>query len=106
MSFQRLAPPPPLAVAPHVNGAAPVLPPTPNPVASPPGFISRYVAIAQQCTDAPAEAHQLAAVIILSALVGPRVRLALAHRRGGVRLVLWGMNVVDSTSGRKTTVNE
>jgi hypothetical protein len=69
-------------------------------------FVTRYVEVAQQRTDAPAEAHELAAVLILSALAGPRVRLPLAYRADGVRLVLWGMNVVDSTSGRKTTVNE
>jgi hypothetical protein len=69
-------------------------------------FVSRYVAVAQQRTDAPAEAHELAAVLVLSALAGPRVRLPLAYRADGVRLVLWGMNVVDSTAGRKTTVNE
>jgi putative DNA primase/helicase len=73
---------------------------------SPPGFIAQYVEIALRRTDAPEEAHQLAAVAVLSALAGPRVRLKLAYRADGVRLVIWAMNVVDSTSGRKTTVNE
>jgi hypothetical protein len=83
------------------NGTRP-LPPPPSPA----GFIARYVSVAQRRTDAPVEAHQLAAVAVLSALAGPRPRLPLAHRSGGTRLVLWTMNVVDSTSGRKTTVNE
>jgi putative DNA primase/helicase len=69
-------------------------------------FVTRYVAVAQERTDAPSAAHELAAVLVMSALAGPRVRLPLAYRADGVRLVLWGMNVVDSTSGRKTTVNE
>lgn len=82
-------------------------PPTPYiPTTPPASFVSRYVEVAQQRTDAPAEAHELAAVLVLSALAGPQVRLPLAYRADGVRLVLWGMNVVDSTSGRKTTVNE
>jgi len=86
--------------------------PTPAPgppyvITTPPdSFVTRYVTVAQQRTDAPAEAHELSSVLVLSALAGPRVRLPLAYRAEGVRLVLWGMNVVDSTSGRKTTVNE
>jgi putative DNA primase/helicase len=75
-------------------------------VASPVGFISKYVTVAAQRTDAPTASHQLAAVGLLSALAGPRVRLKLAYRADGVRLVLWTMNLVDSTSGRKTTVLE
>jgi len=75
-------------------------------VAPPPGFVAKYVEVALRRTDAPEEAHQLAAAVVLSALAGPRIRLPLAYRADGVRLVLWGMNVVDSTSGRKTTVNE
>ncbi len=69
-------------------------------------FVAQYVEAAQQRTDAPAEAHELAACIILSALAGPQARLPLAYSASGVRLVLWGMNVVDSTGGRKTTTNE
>lgn len=85
----------------------PATPAAPYIVATPPtSFVTRYVMVAQQRTDAPAEAHELAAILVLSALAGPRVRLPLAYRADGVRLVLWGMNVVDSTSGRKTTVNE
>jgi Toprim-like len=80
--------------------------PPPRPARLPEGLIRTYVEAAQRRTDAPAEAHTLAAVVTLSALAGSRLRLPLAHRREGVRLVLWGMNVVDSTSGRKTTVNE
>jgi putative DNA primase/helicase len=73
----------------------------------PAGFISRYVAVALRSTDAPAEAHALTAALVMSALAGPCPRLPLAFRRdAGQRLVLWGMNVVDSTEGRKTTVNE
>ena len=72
----------------------------------PAGFIRRYVEVATQRTDAPVEAHTLAAVVVLSALAGPQVRLPLAYKTDGVRLGFWAMNVVDSTSGRKTTVNE
>ena len=75
-------------------------------VAPAPGFIGRYVAVAERRTDAPTSAHQLAAVGLLSTLAGPRVRLKLAYRSDGVRLVIWTMNLVDSTSGRKTTVLE
>jgi hypothetical protein len=75
-------------------------------VTAPESFITRYVTVARRRTDAPEEAHELAAVVVLSALAGSRVRLPMAYRADGVRLVLWGMNVVDSTSGRKTTVNE
>lgn len=81
--------------------------PAPYRIVTPPrSFITKYVTVAQQRTDAPSEAHELAAGLVLSALAGPRVRLPLAYRADGVRLGLWGMNVVDSTSGRKTTVNE
>lgn len=76
------------------------------PLRMPEGFIRRYVDVALQRTDAPAEAHALTAVGVLSALAGPRVRLPLAYRADGVRLGLWTMNVVDSTSGRKSTVLE
>lgn len=99
----RFGGPPP----PTLDPEPPVSPPaTKRPVTLPDGFIRDYVEAAQRRTDAPAEAHTLAAVIALSALAGPRLRLPLAHRRDGMRLVLWGMNVVDSTGGRKTTVNE
>jgi hypothetical protein len=84
--------------------AAPAAPTTQGTLAA--GFIARYVAVAQARTDAPVETHELAAVLVLSALAGSRVRLPLAHRVDGVRLVLWGMNIADSTSHRKTTVNE
>jgi hypothetical protein len=84
--------------------AAPAATTTQDPLAA--GFIARYVAVAQARTDAPVEAHVLAAILVLSALAGSRVRLPLAYRADGVRLVLWGMNIADSTSNRKTTVNE
>jgi putative DNA primase/helicase len=85
----------------------PKLAPGPFVIVTPPdSFITQYVNVALRRTDAPAESHEVAAVITMSALAGSRVRLPLAHRTGGVRLVLWGMNVVDSTGGRKTTVNE
>jgi hypothetical protein len=88
---------------------APSVPPSIAPSAPlrlPGGFIGRYVEAALQRTDAPAEAHALTAVGVLSALAGPRVRLPLAYRSDGVRLGIWTMNVVDSTSGRKSTVLE
>jgi hypothetical protein len=34
------------------------------------------------------------------------VRLPLAHSEHGVRLTMWGMNLADTTGGRKTTVNQ
>lgn len=70
---------------------------------SPAGFIEKYVAAVSQRTDAPIEAHQATAITILSALAGSKVRLHLSYRPGGASLVLWTMNLVDSTSGRKTT---
>jgi len=76
------------------------------PLRLPGGFIREYVEAALRRTDAPVEAHALTAVGVLSALAGPRVRLPLAYRSDGVRLGLWTMNVVDSTSGRKSTVLE
>lgn len=84
--------------------AGPIAPPAP--LRLPRGFLAQYVAVAVRRTDAPPEAHALTAVGVLSALAGPRVRLPLAYRADGVRLALWTMNVVDSTGGRKTTVNE
>ena len=57
-------------------------------------------------TDAPPEAHELLACGVLSALVGPALRLPLATSIAGVRLPIWTMYVVDSTTGRKTTVSE
>jgi putative DNA primase/helicase len=75
-------------------------------LALPPGFVQRYVEVAMRRTDAPAEAHTLTAVTVMSALAGPTPRLNLAHLRAGLRLLMWSMNLVDSTSGRKTTVND
>jgi hypothetical protein len=69
-------------------------------------FITKYVTLAQRRTDAPPEGHELTANLVLSALAGPRPRIPLAHTAHGVRLVLWGMNLVDSTEGRKTVTNE
>jgi hypothetical protein len=98
------------SAATHAQPAAPQAAPAPvapnAPLRLPGGFIGRYVEAALQRTDAPAEAHALTAVGVLSALAGPRVRLPLAYRSDGVRLGIWTMNVVDSTSGRKSTVLE
>ena len=66
-------------------------------------FISRYIRYAAQRTDAPLEAHELTAVTVLSALAGPKPRLPIATSRKGWRLCIWGMYVVNSTVGRKTT---
>lgn len=78
----------------------------PPPIAMPMGddFVSRYVRYASQRTDAPLEAHQLQALLILSALAGPNLRLPIATKRNGWSLCLWGMYVVNSTTGRKSTV--
>jgi hypothetical protein len=71
----------------------------------PPGFITQYVEAALRSTDAPPEAHALVAVLLLSAFAGPGPKLPVANRiDSGTRLTLWGMNLVDSTEGRKTTV--
>src|SRR5262249_23673363 len=66
-------------------------------------FITKYVQMAQMRTDAPAEAHELTAAGVLSALAGPRPRIPLAHTSNGVRLNLWTMNIAESTDARKTT---
>jgi hypothetical protein len=75
-------------------------------VAPPTSFLARYVTYAQMRTDAPPEAHELLGCGVLSALAGPSLRLPLATSITGVRLPLWTMYVVDSTTGRKTTVSE
>jgi hypothetical protein len=77
-----------------------------TPLAPPDSFIARYVEYAQMRTDAPPEAHELMAVGICSALAGPVPRLPLATSINGVRLMVWTMYAVDSTVGRKTTVEE
>jgi len=69
-------------------------------------FITKYVEMAQQRTDAPPEAHELTAAGVLSALAGPRPRIPLAYAVDGVPLNLWTMNVADSTGSRKTTTLE
>lgn len=70
----------------------------------PESFVSRYVLAASERTDAPPEAHEAAALTLMSALAGSRVTIPLAVRVGGLPLVLWSMYVVNSTVGRKTTV--
>ncbi len=77
----------------------------PEPLSLPTGddFISRYVRYAAQRTDAPLQAHELSAVVILSSLAGPSPYLPIATSQRGWRLCLWGMYVVNSTVGRKTT---
>jgi len=89
------------------HGDEPRAPTAPYVIVTPPrSFITNYVIVAGERTDAPLEAHELSAVLVQSALAGPRVTLPMAYRTRGARLVLWGMNIVDSASGRKTTVNE
>src|SRR5207245_3334859 len=75
-------------------------------VTPPESFVSEYVTMAQQRTDAPPEAHELTAVGVLSSLAGPGPRIPLAHTSSGVRLNLWTMNVADSTNARKTVTLE
>jgi hypothetical protein len=78
--------------------------PTTYHTATPPeSFITKYVDYAQQRTDAPPEAHELTAVCMLSALVGPNPWLPIATSNEGWRLTIWGQYIVDSTAGRKTT---
>lgn len=80
--------------------------PGPEPLSVPAGndFVSRYVRHAASRTDAPLEAHQLMAVAALSAMAGPGPRLPLATAHNGWNLCIWGMYIVNSTVGRKTTV--
>lgn len=75
-------------------------------VTPPESFVSKYVGMAQQRTDAPSQAHELTAVGVLSAVAGPGPRIPLAHTTDGVRLNLWTMNVADSTDARKTVTLE
>jgi|SRR5213593_716569 len=70
----------------------------------PNSFVTQYVNYAQQRTDAPLEAHELMAVGLLSALAGPTARLPIATSVNGWPLCLWVLYVVNSTTGRKTTV--
>jgi hypothetical protein len=88
----------------------PLLAPSPVPPAMerfvPPGFVREYVEAARRRTDAPLESHVLTALTVLSALAGPQPRLPLAHSTRGTRLLIWSMNLVDSTGGRKSLVND
>ena len=80
-------------------------PPPPYSLVTPPhSFVSQFVEYGMMRTDAPPEAHELMALCALSALAGPKPRLPLATRWDGEPLVLWGMYIVDSTVGRKSTV--
>lgn len=67
-------------------------------------WLSQYVRYASVRTDAPLEAHQLMAAVVLSFLAGPMVRLPIATSRRGWNLCIWGMYIVNSTVGRKSTV--
>lgn len=79
---------------------------TPVQLNNPYSFIDQYIQYAGRRTDAPAEAHELMAVTTLSALAGPGPRIPIATSVNGWSLVLWGMYVVNSTIGRKsTTIN-
>jgi hypothetical protein len=75
-------------------------------VTPPESFITKYVGYAQMCTDAPAAAHQLMAVGLLSTAAGPRVRFPLAFRPDGLPLTIWTLYVVDSAMGRKSTFED
>ncbi len=84
--------------------ASPPAPPPPLTVPAGDGWVPRYLRYAASRTDAPLEAHELMAVVVLSALTGPAVRLLIATSRRGWNLCIWGMYIVNSTVGRKTTV--
>lgn len=73
-------------------------------VTPPDSFITRYIEYVQRRTDAPAAAHELMAVGMLSALAGPTPRLPIATSVHGWRLIIWAMYIVNSTTGRKTIV--
>ena len=73
---------------------------------NPYSFIEKYIRYGESRTDSPPEAHELMAVTVLSALAGPGPRIPIATSVDGWSLVIWGMYVVNSTVGRKsTTVN-
>jgi putative DNA primase/helicase len=95
---------------PMVDEPPPPLAPSPVPPAMerfvPPGFVREYMEAARRRTDAPVESHVLTALTVLSALAGPQPRLPLAHSSRGTRLLIWSMNLVDSTGGRKSVVND
>ena len=79
--------------------------PHPFAIVTPAGsFVTRYIEHVSQRTDAPPEAHELAAIGILSALAGPGPRIPLATSLDGLGLGLWMSYIVNSTMGRKTTV--
>src|ERR1051325_11162165 len=67
------------------------------------GFVSSYVRYGLSRTDAPAEAHELLSVGILSALAGPAPHIPIATAVNGWRLTLWIMYIVNSAAGRKST---
>src|SRR5215475_1517507 len=66
--------------------------------------ITQYVDYARKRTDAPPEAHELMAIGLLSALAGPKPRLPIATHIKDWPLCLWVLYVVNSTTGRKSTV--
>ena len=69
----------------------------------PRGFLHDYVADAYPLTEAPATAHLIAALVVASALVGRKVRIA-GWGHGSLYLNLWAAIVGPSRFSRKSTV--
>jgi hypothetical protein len=65
-------------------------------------LLDRYVAYAQQRTDAPVVFHRAAGLVMLSAIVGRRAVLRLAV--GDIYAALWVLILADSSLYRKSTV--
>ena len=65
------------------------------------GFLREYVEYAFPLTDAPVESHLATALVIISSLVGTRVKIPFGP--GSLHLNLWVVVVGLSSYGRKTT---
>jgi Protein of unknown function (DUF3987) len=66
------------------------------------GFLRAYVEDAYPLSEAPAEAHLIAALVTASALVGKKVRIE-PWPRGGLYMAIWAVLVGRSTLARKST---
>jgi putative DNA primase/helicase len=90
----------------EVNDPAPAAVPAFEIVTPAESFITKFIEYLALRTDAPPEAAELVALGVMSALAGPDVTIPLAVRDKPLTLVLWLMFIVDSTTGRKSTVLE
>jgi hypothetical protein len=67
-------------------------------------FVDRYVEWATQCTDSPSQYHIAGALMALSVLLSPHIRLPTSF--GEFRCNLWFMILAGTTLTRKTTAME